>query len=145
MISLYSFSSYAWISFLVEHNTFIVMEKHLRGILNHVVIFSSTSVSVNLMTISNSRILSMRRMPIPCVSANWSWQRWPLLVPVGSRSQCQNVHRRTRWSRWLFMEMHCESMFSGNFFTFICMFLTLISSLPEYNLWGLVILFYLWG
>ena len=78
--------------------------------------------------------------------ANWPWQRWPhVLVPVGSRSQCQNVHRRTRWSRWLFMEVHCEVSFIGNFFTFICMFLTLISSLPEYSLCGLVILFRLWG
>lgn len=46
--------------------------------------------------------------------ANWSRQRWPhVLVPVGSRSQCQNVHRRTRWSRWLIVEMHCQVSFIG--------------------------------
>lgn len=58
-------------------------------------------------------------------ATNWPRQRWShVLVPVGSRSQCQNVHRRTGWSRWLFMEMHCQVSFIGIFsHLFVCFLL----------------------
>lgn len=141
----YSFSSYPWISFVVGHNTFIVMEKHLWGNLNLTIFqylcecqFDDNLKFKNI--INEEDADTMRLQPIGRDKDGLMyWYQLDQDHNVRMYIEEQDDQDGSSWKcivRYLPLEL---------FFTFICMFLTLISSLPEYNLWGLVILFHLWG